>query len=346
MKNRLLILGILAILISGGLLGSRAWGVFKLNQFSNLVQKISHRRAPADSKTKVSTAASDKIKLIKDVGEAYLDHFGLTADDFQLLQDAKFEVIEGNFDICASEEDVSYFLDQSLAHSLKVVMPAGSGEAEWGYACDQDSYPLEQKPVWDKRAVTAWIEQWKDHPAVYAWDTSNEAGSVFPNPVPENMLSTDQLKTAYRDVKAADGSHPVIIRQNGWFYYDFEDNFFREGNPFTVQAADIVMINAYSNVLEYFPDFVSTVTNRSVQALQNLDPRVKVIVALGVWEEKPIWVKPTADKLNNDLEQLQRRDDLFGVAYFKYGAKESEWYLPDSSKGAPELWSIIAASGL
>lgn len=294
-----------------------------------------------NSKALGGASSPTKIKVLKDVGEAYLDRFGLSDSDFKTLVDAKVNVIEGNFDICADDKDVSFLLSQSQKYGIKVIMPAGSGEAEWGYDCDQETFPTNQKPVWNREAVLAWINKWKSHPAIYAWDTSNEAGSVFPNQKPENMLSVEQLKQAYLDVKSVDQSRPVMIRQNGWFYYDYETDFFRQGNPFSKNVADIVMINAYSNVEDYFPDFVTTVATRSIAALRSLEPDTKIIVSLGVWEEKPLWVKPTADQLTRDLDQLNGLD-LLGVAYFKYGASGSEWYLPDQKTGAPELLSIIS----
>ncbi|MCL5409807.1 MAG: hypothetical protein M1607_03035 [Patescibacteria group bacterium] len=286
-----------------------------------------------------------KIKMLKDVGEAYIDHFGLTDQDFALMQAAGVNLIEGNFDICASDKDVNFFLQESEKHGLKVVMPAGSGEVEWGFVCDQEPYPIEQKPVWQKAQVQAWINKWKGNPVIYAWDTSNEAGSVFPNASEDRLdkyLTLAQLQQAYYDVKAADPQLPVLIRMNGWYFYDNEDNFFTQGNPFGPKAADIVMINAYSNVKDYFPDFVSTVTSRGKYAVQQINPQAQIIIALGVWQELPLWYKPSPAHLQHDLDQLETMShSLLGVAYFKYGVLGGEWYLPSQQDGA-DLWQIIS----
>ncbi len=284
------------------------------------------------------------IKMMKDVGEAYMDKFGLSDSDFKMMKDAGINVIEGNFDICASDEDVQYFLDESAKFGMKVVMPAGSGEAEWSYECDKEPFPKTQKPVWNKDGVVAWINKWKSNPNIYAWDTSNEAGSVLPNPSPENMLTVDQLKQAYSDVKAADASHPVMIRMNGWYFYDYESDFFRPGNPFDKGVADIVMVNAYSNVDEYFDDFVQTLTDRSLQSVHAIDPNASILVALGVWEEPPIWTMPTVEHLQKEINTLKGYNNILGIAYFKYGAKGSEWYLPDATIGAPNLFNVISKS--
>ncbi len=154
--------------------------------------------------------SQNQAVVLKDVGEAYMDHFGLTDTDFEKIKGAKVNIIEGNFDSCATDEDVKYLLDQSQKYNLKVIMPAGSGEAEWGYACDTEKFPVTQGPVWQKEKVVAWVNKWKTHPAIYAWDTSNEAGSVFPNAswnneknsqVPDALyLTAEQLKQAYKDV--------------------------------------------------------------------------------------------------------------------------------------------------
>lgn len=297
-----------------------------------------------------------KLTIMKDVGEAYMDKFGLTENDFKLLRDAHITVIEGNFDICASVSDVTFFLNQSRKYGLKVILPAGSGEAEWGYGCDQDSYPKDQKPVWMKEAVIAWIDKWKNHPAVYAWDISNEAGSVFPNAswyneengtVPDaDYITEKQLKMAYTDVKMADPTRPIMIRMNGWFFYDYEKDFFRAGNPFGKNVADIVMVNAYSNVDDHSPQFVTTVSTRAKQALWKVDPEVKIVIALGAWKEEPLWLLPSKDQFLNDTKQVTTQSDIIGIAYFKYGAKNSEWYLPDKQYGAPHLFEVIAQTHL
>lgn len=286
--------------------------------------------------------------LLKDVGEAYMDHFGLSDQDFKQMKAAGVTHIEGNFDICASDEDVRYFLNQSQRYGLQVIMPAGAGEAEWGYDCDQESYSPTQGPVWQKNKVVAWVKKWKNHPAIYAWDISNEAGSVFPNArwnndmkgtVPDALyITAPQLQTAYRDVKLADAKHPLMIRMNGWFFYDNDSNFFRSGNPFAIDVADIVMINAYSNVEDYYSDFVDTVMDRAIDAVQRTDPDVDFIVSLGVWREPPLWYLPTKNQLNHDLKVVASFDEPLKLSFFKYGARGSEWYLPED---APEIWKRI-----
>jgi hypothetical protein len=282
---------------------------------------------------------SDSLKIFKDVGEPYLENFGLTVNDFEIMQKAGVDVIEGNFDICSSDEEVQNLLDLSAEYGIKVIMPAGSGEAEWGYECDKEPYPPTQKPVWDKESVTAWVNKWKNHPAVFAWDTSNEAGSVLPNAKPEMMLTLDQLKVAYNDVKKEDPNHPVMMRMNGWYFYDYESNFFRDGNPFAQGVADIVMVNAYSNVDEYFSDFVTTVTSRSISSIHKIDPNIRIFVALGAWEEPPIWVMPKPENLQYEIDELKDYE-IEGIGFFKYGAKGSEWYLPTD---ASNLLKVISS---
>lgn len=289
-----------------------------------------------------------KFKMLKDVGEAYMDHFGLTDQDFTKIREAGVSVIESNFDICATDEDVKYFLNQSHKNGLKVIMPAGSGEAEWGYACNQSQFPRDQAPSWQADRVKAWVNKWKGHPAIFAWDISNEAGSVFPNAswnndengkVPDALyLTASGLQQAYKDVKAVDPSRPVMIRMNGWFFYDFKSDFFRSGNPFAKDVADIVMVNAYSNVDEYFGDFVATVMNRAISSINQIDPDTRFIVALGVWNEPPLWRLPSIGQFQSDITQLNRVETPIGISFFKYGAAGSEWYLPQN---ANSLWEEI-----
>jgi hypothetical protein len=282
----------------------------------------------------------DKLIILKDVGEAYLDNFGLKENDYILMHDMNIDIIEGNFDICATNSDVQNFLDNSYKYNIKTIMPAGSGEAEWGYECDVTSFPKDQKPSWQKEKVLEWIKKWKDHPAIYAWDISNEAGSVFPNPSSSNMLSNKQLKQAYDDIKSIDKVHPIMIRMNGWYFYDFNNNFFRNGNPFQKDIADIVMVNAYSNVSEYFEDFVYTVTNRAIKSIKEIDSDVSIAISLGLWEEPPLWVRPNTKNTLREIEILRNTQSVQSIAFFKYGAKESEWYLPDNKDLINLLYNI------
>lgn len=295
----------------------------------------------------------EKMKMLKDVGEPYMDHFGLAEDDFQNIKGAGVDIIESNFDICASTRDITYFLDMAGKYGLKVIMPAGSGEAEWGYACGQENFPITQQPVWQRDLVQKWVKTWKSRPEIYAWDISNEAGSVFPNArilndknslIPDVLyIDRDQLKVAYNDVKSADPARPILIRMNGWFYYDNDKDFFKAGNPFQSGVADIVMVNAYSNVSDYYADFVPTVTKRASKAIKEISPNTKIIIALGAWQERPLWYMPTEEHLETEINYLKKQDVL-GIAYFKYGAKGSEWYLPDSGIGAPKLWEVIKSN--
>jgi len=223
-----------------------------------------------------------------------------------------------------------------LGQKIKTkILPAGSGEAEWGYECD-DIYSPTQKPQWQKEKVQNWVKKWKGYQSIYAWDISNEAGGVFPNSDKKYYLTVDQLQKAYADVKEIDSTRPVIIRMNGWYFYDFDDNFFREGNPFAEKMADIVMVNAYSNVSEYFNDFVSTVGKRASTAINKINPSAQTIISLGTWEEPPLWFSPTLAHLEKDYKAFPQTGAI-GVAFFKYGAPGSEWYLPDHQ----ELWQKI-----
>jgi len=279
---------------------------------------------------------TSKLKILKDVGEAYLEKFGLKDNDFKLIHEAGFNLIEGNFDICANDEDVVFFLNEAQKYQLKVILPAGSGEAEWGYECDSEPYPKEQRPNWQKEDVQNWIKKWKDHPAVWGWDLSNEAGGNFPNSDRNYWLSKEDLKKAYQDIKEVDLIHPVVIRINGWFFYDYNSNFFREENPFTKDMTDFVMINAYSNVQEYFYDFVDKVLERATNSIRDIDPKVKVLVALGAWEETPLWYLPSAEHIKNDFNST-KKFNIAGIAFFKYGAEDSNWYLPKYK----EAWNSI-----
>jgi len=284
--------------------------------------------------------------MLKDVGEPYLDRFGLGPSDFNKIKAAGFDIIESNFDICAPSSDVLTFLEGAKDAGLKVVMTAGAGEAEWGYPCDEQ-FSSDLKPHWEKDRVQAWVKKWSYHQAIFAWDISNEGGQNFPNAADNDgweneglALTTTQLQQAYRDVKAADPSRPVMIRMNGWYFYDYDSNFFRAGNAFGPGVADIVMVNAYSNVDEYYPDLVTTVATRAHDSVRAVNPNAKIIVALGAWGEQPMWFTPSIAHLNNDFNQAKKTKDLLGVAIFKYGAEDSDWWMV---RDASQLWNAISS---
>jgi len=284
--------------------------------------------------------------VMKDVGESYLDRFGLSPNDYKTMKAAGVDIIEGNFDICATPSDVLIFLENASSAGLKVILPAGAGEAEWGYPCDED-FSDTLKPIWQKDAVQAWVKKWSYHPAIFAWDISNEDGQNFPNAQrlddawADNgyAVSLSQLQQAYKDVKAADPGRPIMIRMNGWYFYDYDSNFFRTGNAFGPGVADIVMINAYSNVEEYFHDLVATVSNRAFNSIKAINPNAKIIIALGAWGESPMWFKPTVQEFAADINQIKNIDDIYGIGIFKYGAEEGEWLM---TKDASDLWSYMS----
>jgi hypothetical protein len=285
------------------------------------------------------------LLILKDVGEPYLDHFGLSSSDYRAIKASGTDIIGVNFDICASESDVLSLLEGAEDAGLTVIMPAGSGEAEWGYPCDGE-FADTLKPKWQKERVQEWVKKWAYHPAIFAWDISNEAGQNFPNAQRREdtwtqegyALTLPQLQEAYADVKAADPTRPILARMNGWFFYDYDSNFFRTGNPYGKGVADIVMVNAYSNVEEFFDDMVRTVANRTQTAVHSMNPNAKIIVAVGAWKESPMWYLPSVEHFNNDVLAAQSINDLLGVAVFKYGAEQSEWWMPRDAK---ELWSVL-----
>ena len=307
--------------------------------------------SPTSTPSTTLSPSSLPIRMIKDVGEPQYDNFGLNEDDFKYIRDAGFNVIGVNFDICAHEDDVNFLLHTAQKYNLKVVMPAGSGEAEWGYACDT-TIPLTQAPVWQKDKVQAWVKRWKDLPAVYGWDISNEDGQNLPNgennpQIKEEWikfaLTTDQLQTAYRDVKAVDSNHPIIIRMNGFWFYENESNFFQSGNAFGNDVADIVMVNTYSNILHpYDSEFVTDILNKAFHSIPQVDGSVKILPSIAAWKEPPLFDMPTIEHLQQDYNQAISFPGIYGMSYFKYGApKGNDWYIRDAGRGNPTIWKKL-----
>lgn len=126
---------------------------------------------------------------------------------------------------------------------------------------------------------------------------------------------------------------------NGWFFYENKDNPFIRGNPFDTQVTDVVMVNAYSNVDEYFPDFVEETLSIAKKKLKEKDNKVKIFAALGAWSEPPLWKKPSIEHLGHDVDAIRKVGEVESYGFFKYGARGSEWYMPES---APEVWTFIS----
>ena len=146
------------------------------------------------------------------------------------------------------------------------------------------------------------------------------------------------MKQAYQDVKNIDDEHPLMIRMNGWYFYDYDEDFFRGGNPFGSDVADIVMLNAYSNVDDYYDDFVQTVVSRARTHVEKFTYDVELIISLGGWEEPPLWYKPSIEHFMHDYEAAILYAEPVAIAIFKYGALGEDWWMPDNNK---ELWDLL-----
>lgn len=280
----------------------------------------------------------DRETILNGVGDSKLVDFGLTDQDFQQIAASGVTIIQTNFDICADDQNVMRFLNQSKNVGLSVVLPAGVGDTEWGYSCDKNTFPSTQKPEWQKSAIADWISKWKSHPALYGWATANEAGSYLPNANSKATLTLEQLKTAYSDVRSLDPDHPVIIYMNGKNFIDHEDNYFWSGNPFSDDVADIVIVTAHSNFGRYDASFVAKITSRAKSSIFTTSPNTRLVISLAAWKQDPTWALPITSNLQSEIKKVSDHQDIIGIAFFKYGAKGSGWHLPTD---APQLFTLL-----
>jgi len=227
-----------------------------------------------------------------------------------------------------SQEDFKLLLDRINSHGLKIILDAVFSPSAWGYNNDDATLP-NQKPVWQKDKVQTWVAAFKNHPAVYGWDISNEAG--------ENLTADDglrislaQLKTAATDVRAVDATHPIIIRMH---YWDESDGDFGQKNPFDKNIADIVILNLYSNYSEdgktkLLPEMINDSAQILINKIKAVDANARVWLSLAVYSEPPMFLKPSSQDLERDLTASLKLTGIESIGFFGWGESEDDWYLP------------------
>lgn len=276
----------------------------------------------------------------------------LPNDDFVKMKKAGIDIISTEWGM---EEDVNmarHFLDQAHAAGLKVVMDGGFSYTAWGFTQDDWEYlPRGKRPMWQKEKVQTWIKTLKDHPAIYAWDISNEFGENLPSGVaakntewPATRITTEQLKQAKADVLAVDPSRPIHARMYEW---DEENVPEHVKGLLENKIADIISLNLYSNYLEdgelQWPDVIMDVGASRVAGIKKMAPGTVVWLSLAAFEYHGLFGRPTVSSLNRDFDEALKINNLDGISFFCWGPVDEwdptcNWYLPET--GA-DLWNAI-----
>jgi hypothetical protein len=276
----------------------------------------------------------------------------LPDSDFTKMKKAGIDIISTEWGM---EEEVSKartFLDQAYAAGLRVVMDGGFSYMAWGFTNDDwDKLPKGKRPVWQKETVQSWIKALKDHPAIYAWDISNEFGENLPSGVaakntewPATRITTAQLKQAKADVLAADPNRPIHARMYEW---DEEKVPEHVKGLLENRIADIISLNLYSNYLEdgklQWPDVIADVAASRVAGIKKMAPGTIVWLSIAAFEYHDLFGRPTVAGLNRDFEEALKICDLDGISFFCWGPvyewdPSCDWYLP---KTGADLWNAI-----
>jgi hypothetical protein len=277
----------------------------------------------------------------------------ISTQDFTEMKEGGIEILTTEWGMEVKDNKARAFLDKAHNAGLKVVMDAGFSHTAWGFSSDDwDNLPPGKEPVWQKDRVQEWVNEFKDHPAVFGWDICNEFGENLPSGAaaenthwPETAITVDQLKQARADVLQVDPDKPILIRMN---HQSFEKRFGYIEHNFAPDIAEIVMLNLYSNYMEngrvVWSDAIKLVGQEDIDALKNTDPSTKVWIALAAFEDKGLFDRPTPENLLDDIEETYKLRDNSGVGFFCWGPTFPDsksgrvWYLPESG---PDLWKVI-----
>ena len=286
--------------------------------------------------------------------------YGMKGVGLDLPQSDFIDMKNAGIDILATEwgmeEDVTKvrkFLDQAQAAGLKVVMDGGFSYTAWGFTDDDwDELPKGKLPVWQKKRVQDWIKALKDHPAIYAWDISNEFGENLPDGAdvrgsgwPKGRITTGQLKTARADVLSVDPTRPIHARTYaGW---DKGQMPAHVKELLENKIAETISLNLYSNYLDKgrleWPTVIQDMGAYYVEDIKKIAPGTVVWLSIGAFEEAGSFQRPTPASLSRDLEYGGQIQGLDGITFFCWGPVSqwditNNWYLPQNGV---DLWTVI-----
>ena len=276
----------------------------------------------------------------------------LPQQDFIDMKDAGIEVISTEWGMEQSVDAARAFLDQAQSAGLKVIMDGGFSYTAWGFTdSDWQRLPKGKRPVWQKERVQSWINALKDHPAIYAWDISNEFGENLPSGAgaagsdwPKSRITIEQLKQARADLLEADPTRPIHARMYGGDKGEFPDHV---KAMLDNKIADIISLNLYSNYMAdnklQWPTVIADAGGYFVNAIKKRQPEAKVWMSLSAFEYLKLFQLPTAAGLERDINEAMNIPELDGISFFCWGPVDqwdvkSDWYLPQTG---PDLWTVI-----
>ncbi len=254
----------------------------------------------------------------------------VTDTDLDRIKELGFTVLNSEWGMDdVSPPQMLALLDRFQQRGLKFIVNLSNGAA-WGYS-PGGNHHADQAPAWQAARVKDYIERIRYHPAVYAYDISNEAGENLPNGS-HMRITLEQMREAASDVKFADETHPILIRMH---YWDDGDGDFTEKNPFGPDIADIVMLNLYSNysvdgIKALLPNMVRDSGQQLVDKILAVDGSVRIWISLAAFRDTPSFVKPDISDIKRDALSAAAIHGVESVGFFGWGSPENGagWYLP------------------
>ncbi len=267
-------------------------------------------------------SGSGKLLHMKLVGKEISDA------DLEQIRGLGFSVLNGEWGMDAmSPPQLLALLDRMHARGLQFIVNLSDGAA-WGYAAGVVPSP-EQAPRWQGTRVKSYVEQIAHHPAIYAYDISNEAGENLPNGA-RIRITLEQMRQAANDVREVDGKRPILIRMR---YWDDEDGDFTWRNPFGSGIADIVMLNLYSNYSldgerVLLPNMLRNSAQQLVNRILAVDGSVRIWISLAAFADPPSFLKPLPADVRRDALLASALPEVESIGFFGWGTPSRRWYLP------------------
>jgi len=243
----------------------------------------------------------------------------ITDEDLHSLESLNISILSSEWGMdTLSSENMLLFLDRVQDHNMKFIINF-AGVSAWG----------KSEPIWKKKKVENYLRTIYNHPAVYGYDISNEAGENLPNG-DIYRITIKQLEEARDTIRSIDNVKPIIMRMH---YWDEEVGSFDQRNPFEEDIANIVMLNLYSNYTingetVWSPNLVEDSGQPLVNKIMSVDSNAEIWLALAAFEENS-FLEPTTKDLKRDIEAAIQITNITNISFFAWGKDSKyDWYLP------------------
>lgn len=323
------------------------------SEVANLADKEpSKEQTPTTTTNEASETTSESEKLTWSMKLVNEDISDKELDEIASLG---ITLLSGEWGIDeATPEEMLDLLDRTYARGMQWIINLTEGAA-WGYVED-GSDPSNQGPEWQRSKITTYVNAIKHHPGIYGYDISNEAGENLPNGTLSYNTFGDvddgyritlaQMKEASDHIRSIAPGKPIMLRMHYWDEYDGTD--FDERNPFGKGIADIVMLNLYSNYSDNrktpaLPNMIEDDGQKLVDKILGVDPDAEVWIALGTFQEFPLFIAPSTSDLKRDIEASLELEGITNIGFFGWGPERYPNEKPSYTlqQGLKELKTVI-----